>query len=288
MSLGVSILIGTLVVALAFAGLLLLLLSLFSLRFDLAWFGVWTGGVALPHETSVQVELGFPGFMWKWGGHKNPSTDPHDSHAQSVSTPTPTQSSRVGGGVDQPGVAEKAESIPAFSAKGEPGIMRPESEPHGVHSEAAPQGASQKAPKDPNRFRKALFRFVTDGPVWSLVLGYVVALLVRAARLLHARMEFSLGHPDPAFLGRMAGRWYAVAPLFPKGSASMNFRFQDRQPAFGARLMGGFSLLSLLWFLALALLTFPLFRLARRAWQGWRLRHLTGWRAWTYRKIQSV
>jgi hypothetical protein len=195
----------------------------------------------------------------------------------------------MGGGVDEPGIAERvSEGLPAFSAQSEPGVVRPESEPPRGQNKAEPKAAPQKAPKDPNRFRKALFRFVTDGPVWSLLLGYIVALLVRAARLLHARMEFSFGHPDPAFLGRMAGHWYAVAPLFPKGSATMNFRFQDRQPAFGARLMGGFSLLTLLWFLALAFLTFPIFRLGRRAWQGWRLRHLTGWRAWTYRKIQSV
>lgn len=149
------------------------------------------------------------------------------------------------------------------------------------------RGVDQKPKRDPNRYRKALFRFVTDGAVWALIFGYGLRLVARAVRLPGLRLELSAGHPDPAFLGRMAGRWYAFAPVLPSGRVHMNFRFQDRHPSFGVRVTGGFSLLGFLWFCAMALLTFPLFRLGRRAWFGWTHRTLGGWRARAYRWIQA-
>jgi hypothetical protein len=306
MSLLASLLTGTLVTVLVVAGLALLALSLFHVRYDLAWFGIWTGGVTLPHEKSVRIEFGFPGFMRVWTGDDTPAADErpdsttqpnteasapprgperHEAQASVEAAATNRmQGGFAGGDPARPGVAE-AQTAPDNTASARPGRIAPAA----LGATYRRTTAAKKPGKDPNKYRKALFHFVTNGKVWkALLLRYGFGLLGRAVRLLHARVEFSAGHPDPAFLGRMAGHWYALSPFLPLKRATMNFRFQDRHPSFGARAAGGFSLLSLLWFFALALLTIPVFHLGRYAWHGWRQRKLTGWRAWAYRKIQAL
>ena len=122
----------------------------------------------------------------------------------------------------------------------------------------------------------------------SAAAGTFLRVAARAFRLPGLHVELSVGHPDPAWLGRFAGRWYAISPWLPPERALMNFRFQDRQPSFGVRARGGFSLLAFLWFLAVNAFTFPWLRLGRRAWIIWRHGTLAGWRAWSYRKIQTL
>lgn len=139
-----------------------------------------------------------------------------------------------------------------------------------------------------NQYRRALFRFVTDGPAWRLQSGYFLRCARSALRLANVRVEFSAGHPDPAKLGRFAGYWYALSPFLPTRGASMAFRFQDRHPSFGARVTAAFSLFAVARFFARVVLTFPYVRLSRRAVQGWRGRRLEGWRAFVYRKIQTL
>jgi hypothetical protein len=282
MSLWASLLLSLLLLG----GLVALLLALVHVRYEAAWFGLWDGGLSLPHESNLRLEFGFPGFMhaFTWG---DAQPDPEPKAAESGSPPAEDsnpmrQQGEYGGGVSgQPGT----------------GKARPTSDPMvpPAHAEAAPEPAPSEATagspppkKDPHRYRKALFRIFTDGQAWALLIGYGVRMLKRAYRLLGLRIELAAGHPDPALLGRFAGVWYAVSPLIAPRGTTMAFRFQDRQPAFGARVKGGFSLLSLFWFLIGSLFAFPLFRLAARALHGWRHRQLAGWRAFTYRKIQAL
>jgi|GEM_PF-2671445 len=323
MSLWVSLLVGALILIVALLGLLLLLAALFHVRGDVAWLGMWTGGAALPHETSVRIEYGFPGFMRAWAHEPLPGEAPDArTHAQSSAAnaaeapstpfadaatpsspasarPSPSSSPSSHSASPESRAADETsessgESKTSAATPGAPASAASHAPPRSPrYGTAARQGAgtasrTAKKNRDPHRFRKALFHFVTDGTAWIVLSGYGLRVLLRAARLPRARIDLSAGHPDPAFLGRMAGRWYAVSPLLPPGRVTMSFRFQDRHPSFGVRVRGGFSLLGLLWFCVTSLLTFPLVRLGRRGWHGWRNRALTGWRGRLYRKIQTI
>jgi hypothetical protein len=316
MSHWVSLLVAALIVMIALLGLFLLLTALLHVRGDVGWMGMWTGGAALPHETSIRIEYGFPGFMQAWTHepsaddagaqtetpNRNPASSSSStaSRAASSATAQPSPSSPPSPFSPSPERRTPAEA-PDFS-----GVMKSSGGMSGATTEASPptperathtqQGTSTKTPKtraakkqrDPHRYRKALFHFVTDGTAWAVLSGYGLRVLCRALRLPRVRIDLSAGHPDPAFLGRMAGRWYAVSPLLPQDRVCMAFRFQDRHPSFGVRVRGAFSLLGLLWFCVTSLLTFPLLRLGRRGWHGWRNRSLTGWRGRLYRKIQTI
>lgn len=274
-----------LAVLLSLAALSALLLSLLYVRYRVAWNGTW-GGLSSEQGGSVRIEFGFPGFMraLDWdsaGAQPAPETSPHTATATPESTPraagtTHASSPEPARNPSTRGAtAHREEAAPAAG----PTVTVPKQ--HAVREDSP-------RPKDPNRYRKALFRLATDGPAWGLLVRYGFRVLKRFHKLLGPRVELAVGHPDPALLGRLAGRWYAVAPLLPLGDTAVGFRFQDRAPTLRVRVSGGFSALSLLRFGAGILLTFPFFGLGLRAWHGWRRREMTGWRAWTYRRIQSL
>lgn len=199
---------------------------------------------------------------------------------QESSPETTVEAAASGGGKEAPRVAEArpgATASPSATNKHAPNHHARDNHTHKARRRRA------KA----NQFRRALFRFVTDGPAWRLQSGYFLRCARSAFRLANARLELSAGHPDPATLGRFAGYWYAASPLLPTHRVAMGFRFEDRHPSFGVRVTAAFSLFSVARFLARVLLTFPYVRLSRRALYGWRHRRLDGWRAFVYRKIQA-
>lgn len=255
MSIGTALLTGTLVVLPALAASAVLLLALFHVRYRLDWSGTW-GGLSSRQSGSVRVEFGFPGFMRAWDRE-------HGAAAKGT----------------------EPESTPEGSAHVFHNVPRNPRPAHGTLN-ATPHALAPS--RDPGRYRKALFRLATDAPAWGVLMRYAFRTIMRFHKLLGPRLEIALGHPDPAFLGRLAGHWYAVSPLLPVGNTVMGFRFQDRAPTVHVRAEGGFSGLALLGFFAFTLLTFPFFGLGLRAWYGWRHRGLTGWRAWAYRRIQTI
>ncbi len=279
MSIWVTILIGTLCVLFAFAALCLLLLALLHVRYRLAWHGTW-GGTASEQDGSVRLEFGFPGFMHKWGwersGTEAPPSPAPKNHSKPETPKTAVSATPVTATPAKPVKASAAESVPK---------PLPERAPFKT-ADPPPQPAAPLT--DPNRYRKALFRLATDGPAWELLVRYGFRSVVRFYKLLGPRLEIAIGHPDPAFLGRTAGHWYAVSPLLPLGETIVGFRFQDRAPTLRVRAEGGFSGLTLLLFCVNSVVTFPLIGIGRRAWLGWRRREMTGWRAFAYRRIQAL
>ncbi len=284
MSLWHNILVGILLLVTAAAILGVLCAALLQVRFQGAWFGMWTGDLAIPHEQSLRIEYGFPGFMhtWKTTGQAPDAPDPARDTFEDVTSAEPLRTERhakKGLGGEPGAAAEATASRPEAAAPGASAPRRPR---------PRPRQHRRRGAGDRHRHRRALFRFATDGTAWRLASGYFMRVAVRAFRLPGLHVELAVGHPDPAWLGRFAGHWYAFSPLLPTSRAFMHFRFQDRQPSFGVRARGGFSLFAFLWFLALNVLTFPWIRLGQRAWMIWRHGTLAGWRAWTYRKIQTL
>ena len=298
------------------ATVVLLALALFHVRFRAAWNGAWNGLAAtedpvFPNAGAFRLEIGFPGFMkpLAGGSSKEGNVATETSPADVTVPPRPadpvsgTRSAQVArtsfpdgtassnpAGPDRPTVAA-AETPADTSAGADPRAA--ENEPSGTagaEKEAPPRAArAPRAGRDPNRLRRALFRVATDGHAWKLLRRFVQGTARRAFRLLGLRAAIAVGHPDPARLGRTAGAWYAVAPLLPLPRAlAVEFRFQDRRPSLDLRAEGAFSALSLLAFGGALVMTFPWIGLGRRAWYGWRNSTLTGWRAWTYAKIQKL
>lgn len=325
MSLWHDVLLALLLLAGACVTLGLLAAALLHVRFQAAWFGMWVGATDVPQEKFLRIEYGFPGFMRTTrlsGQAPDEHPDAHDAadasapshpsgsattpgHAQQGSGGEPDAAAGdapQGGGTAQGAASGAKDDLREGGHETEAGEDRRAAGDAGSQTSAPRQ--EQRAPRqqgtkrkrattrtrgaDPHRHRRALFRFVTDGTAWKLASRYFLRVALRAFRLPGLQVELSVGHPDPAWLGRFAGRWYAVTPFLPADRARMHFRFQDRHPSFGIRARGGFSLLSFLWFLVLNLLTFPWIRLGRRAWMIWRDGTLEGWRAWTYRKIQTL
>jgi hypothetical protein len=282
----------------ALAGLFVLLLSLFHVRYRAAWRGEWgglhEGANPLASDGFVRVEFGFPGFMraldWKNPAPARARAAPPDAQPAGA-TARPSSAPR-----EEPFTWRPAPGVHGMAGEGvthaphAPASMEENGAAQGPGTrEAARKGAAGAGTraKDPHRWRRALFRLATDAPAWGRLARYGLRVLRLAHRLLRPRLAMTAGHPDPALLGRMAGWWYAAAPLLPRGGPTLGFRFQDRRPSFGVRVEGGFSALSLLLFGAGAIATFPWIGLGRRAWHGWRHHRLTGWRAWTYRRLQS-
>lgn len=317
-----TFLIAALTLALTFAGVCALLAMLYHVRFEAAWMGMWTGGAELPHENFLRLEHGFPGFMrplaptslvnnedddvYQEDGKRGGKTQDDTMRAAPAASPQPA--SMTAPAPETPATRNPAEDIiatssvelhestaetiveAAASGGGKEDSRVAEARPGAKASPSAVNSHARQARRrraKANQFRRALFRFVTDGPAWRLQSGYFLRCARSAFRLANARLELSAGHPDPATLGRFAGYWYAASPLLPTHRVAMGFRFEDRHPSFGVRVTVAFSLFSVTRFLARVLLTFPYVRLSRRALYGWRHRRLDGWRAFVYRKIQA-
>jgi hypothetical protein len=300
-------------VPLALLGLAALALALFRVRYRLEWRGEWNPTLAHPYgdaEGSVVFEYGFPGFRKRWEPFQDKSwsigdllDDEEEDEAARAQKNDPGE--KPGNPENKPkaegppmgrksGVA--AGPVPGFSEAAEPPFFRDRSA-EGARAaqttqynrdevKTSPEEA-RKARMARNKKRRALFRLATDTGAWRLLGRYGV----RAARLflglLKPRIEAAVGHPDPAFLGRLSGKWFAARPLLPLGRTEMYFRFQDRHPSLWVKAEGGFSALSVLGFGIRLLVAFPSIGLARRAIRSWRHHKLTGWRAWAYRRLQT-
>src|SRR5690606_18784313 len=112
------------------------------------------------------------------------------------------------------------EGNPAAAEAG-PGATSPSSAPSPSPPEPERRRTTARRRRSVNQVRRALFRFVTDGPAWRLQSGYLLRTARRALRRAGVRAELSVGHPDPAKLGRFAGYWYAAAPFLPARRATM-------------------------------------------------------------------
>jgi hypothetical protein len=283
---------------LSLAGLSALVLALLHVRYRAAWNGEWPGGLSLPHDGSLSLEFGFPGFMraWVWPG-KAAGDRGHEATRESAgahggASVAPAQGSvareESGGAHSRAPVAPaKGSTAPAGSTPTVPdqGIARIGTPQKNYGDDATPPTPVATDNKDPNRCRKALFRLATDAPAWGKLARYGFRVLRLTHRLLRPHVEMAAGHPDPALLGRMAGYWHAASPLLPLGDAILGFRFQGRHPSFRVSVHGGFSALSLLCFGIGLVVTFPFVGLGRRAWHDWRHREPAGWRAWAYGKL---
>lgn len=288
---------------LALLGLGLLALALFRVRYRLEWRGEWSGSLSGTQEGTIQIRYGFPGFTKTW----NPLEDddwtlpnPFDIDDDEDEKPKETTSAGPGDPFASPEIPagtapERPKPAPETPLPANAPASPPETPyflkdgPH--RRDAGPSYKRAPAPdrpqKDPNRKRRALFRFITDPDVWKFFTRYGLKVVSLVFGLLKPRAEAALGHPDPVRLGRLAGKWYAVRPFLPLGDTVLHFRFQDRHPTLWVRAEGGFSLLSVVVFGLRLLLSFPLIRFGRSAWKGWRQHRLTGWRAWVYRKMQG-
>lgn len=290
------------------AGLAVLLLALLHVRYRAEWRGEWTGDLSFPRDGNVRIEFGFPGFMraWDWPA---PSPLPAPDGGGSTKTNVPDFPAARAESAATHRVESVSPAQETFSRKGsyEQPARPTYTVPHQGEEDAEPRPEKDHAnvvnetdeaksqnekvavgQKDPQRLRKALFRLVTDSSAWVHLIRYGFRVLRLTHSLLRPRVRLAAGHPDPALLGRLAGHWHAVSPLLPLGDTTMNFRFQDRRPSLRLNVEGGFSALSLLFFGISVFGVFPFFGIGRRAWRGWRQQGLTGWRAWAYRRIQSL
>jgi len=281
----------------ALTALLLLLailaLALFRVRYFLEWRGRWDGAISGHSTGSMRIQYGFPGFLRDF----KPESDPTETFSDLFDSDEGQQDGKnddgdggrksAGPSREEPGFSECArnpvESDPAFLRAGaDRGVDVPPPRPD------AERTSGKKGKRDPNRARRALFRLVTDPLAWKLLGRYGLTTARLLFRLLKPRIEVAVGHPDPAFLGRTSGKWYAARPFLPFGRyTQVYFRFQDRDPSLWIKVQGSFSALAALGFAARLLIAFPSLRLARRALHGWRRHRLTGWRAWVYRRLQS-
>lgn len=290
--------------AAAFAGLFLLTLALWRVRGLVVWRIEWAGGLAFPRESLVRLDAGFPAFRRTWERRTPEKTGDAETDAPPASAPPeetpspqpppprPPQSAAPSPPPRDPPAAHRAPSGDTFERASEdtPPQSRPDPDPSPSSSSSSSSSSSRRRrkPRDPHRLRRALFRLATDRRAWGLMARYGLRVLRLAHRLLHPRIRLSLGHPDPVLLGRAAGYWHAASPLLPRGGrTTMEFRFQDRRPSLRVHAEGGFSALSLLLFVILSIVAFPVLRLGARAWRGWKEHALTGWRAFVYRRVQG-
>ena len=156
---------GVLCVFLAAAGVAILVLALLHVRYRAAWSGAWSGDFSLPRDGFLRLELGFPGFMRKWewvgdgrresgvGEEKQPRQDADD--AFSASSPTAKSSTQQHDGKSY--VKRDASSV----------AQNPPPPPPPPPDSRLPTPDSHRRRRNPNRWRKALFRLATDGPVWA-------------------------------------------------------------------------------------------------------------------------
>jgi hypothetical protein len=291
-------------ILLALLGLLVLALLLFRFRYFIEWRGEWSGALSGKSSGTARIETRFLWYFHCWEPLKDASWSIADLFGEEEDEdPKPGREGDAAGrkSGDAPeketgfsGNASSTEPARASSRPETPAFLKPrpggESKSEPAPSGPAPSAQERARKKDPNRKKRALFRLVTDRDAWKVLARYGLKVFRLVMKLLKPRIEAAVGHPDPALLGRVAGKWYAVRPLvqfLPAGRADLYFRFQDRHPSLWVRVQGSISLLSLLAFGARLVVTFPYILLARRALHGWRRHRLTGWRAWVYRKLQT-
>lgn len=284
---------------LGFLGLLALGLLLFRFRYLLEWRGAWTGDLSGVSTGTARIETRFLWYRHLWEPFKDASWSIADLFGEDEDSGAGTKepATREAAGDPERREAPLREATAAPSAprtetatprREEPAFLKPGS---GAKQKSGDRAeAREKKKTDPHRKQRALFRLFTDRDAWKLLARYGMKIFRMSMRLLKPRIEAAVGHPDPALLGRLAGKWYAVRPLthlLPLGRADLYFRFQDRHPSLWIRIQGSVSLLSLLAFGVRLVVAFPYILLARRALHGWRRHRLTGWRAWVYRKLQT-
>src|SRR5690606_36346833 len=234
MSLWHDILVVLLLTGAAAVTIGLLCAALLHVRFEAAWFGMWTGSTEVPHESFLRIEYGFPRFMRAWktpppttgpdatDAQTEPPVDDHGTQAE------PGDGKHGKGGeagaapAERVGDAPRAGAAPGVAARptadtpaGGPqpadgradGTARshPADDRRALRAERAAGRARRRNP-DRHRHRRALFRLVTDGAAWKLASGYFLRVAVRAFRLPGLHVDLSAGHPVPAWLGRFAGR----------------------------------------------------------------------------------
>jgi hypothetical protein len=263
-------------VFLVVAGLLLLAAALFHVRVRAGWGGAWES-LDSKQEGSFRVEYGFPGFMREWAWDED-RADEGRGMGDGGEPQTRTQPSRATETNGPAGMGDPAKGDP-WVAPADPPSSPPSSIPR-------PSPRKRRRGLRP-RWRRALFRFVTDGKTWKLLARHGFRTARGAIALLRPRVAIAVGHPDPVKLARLAGYWHASAPLLSASRASLELRFQDRRPTFAIRAEGGFSALSFILFGIRNVSSFPWIGLGRRVWHGWWRHELEGWRKWAYRKIQE-
>lgn len=235
------------------AGILVLVffsfLFLFRVRYQLNWEG-WTA--------SAVLEYGFLGFMRTWNFSSSKSA------AASTATSTATT----------PTKPESQREEPFHGTDPGAGNTRTRRE-------------RKWARRLKERGRRALFHFITDPAALRVLFGYGGRLVRLTFGLLRLELHCALGHPDPAFLGRLAGYWYAVAPGMGK-RVHVDFRFQDQKRTLSLSARGEFSAARALRYAAAAAFSFPWFTLVKRVWCDWRQTELTGWRAMVYARLRKA
>jgi len=138
---------------------------------------------------------------------------------------------------------------------------------------------------DKERARRALFRFLTDGPVLGAVIRYAFRVAGLSARLLHPMVECAVGDPDPLRLAQICSAAYSFRALPFLQRVRIVPRFQDRTSTLHVRLSGGFSAMRAVIFFLAVLWAFPVFTVLRRAWHGWRNAELAGWRRFAFAQV---
>jgi hypothetical protein len=238
-------------ILLAVFGTLLGLAALALLLFRVHYHLEWRGTLAAGGTGSARITYGFPGFQR--------TLDPFEGASWSLAD--------LAGG-EHP--EDHHEEGTRKDGGGKTTVGRP-------------------ARSDRNRMRRALFRLCTDPDAWKMLGRFAFKTAGLVLRLLNPKIEVAVGHPEPAFLGRTSGKWFAARPFLPFGTRTeVYFRFQDRHPSLWVRLEGRFSGLSVVLLGARLLIAFPSLRLAWSAVKSWRRHRLTGWRLWVYRRLQAA
>ncbi len=279
-----------LTVLFTFAGLLALLLAAARLRYRFEAEGMWTGRVdASRGSMAARVEFRFPGVKRAWElPPREAAENREDARPSAQPEPAPPEHARP---TPPPPPAGRPRGATPETSHERPRAETPEataSEQPAPETERQTPGSSPPAELSRRERRmRMLFLLATDSDVWAWTRDYGVRAAVLTFRLLDPRVAAAIGHPDPAFLGRTAGKWYAIRPLLKTRRAALGFRFQDRHPSFKIRLDGGFSALTLAMFGVRLVLAFPAVRLGRRAWRHWRRPRLAGWRAKVYTHLRE-
>jgi hypothetical protein len=155
------------------------------------------------------------------------------------------------------------------------------STPASPHSPSGGQSGFIRMPRirfDKERARRALFRFLTDGPMLRALIRFGFRVAGQGLRLLRPTVECAVGDPDPLRLARLCSIVNTARALPLMERVHLYPRFQDRNSTLRVRITGGFSSARAAVFMLAVLWAFPAFTLVRRAWHGWRNAELTGWR----------